>query len=86
MSSTTAIHAQMRVLRRAKAVAAKRLAHVERSATQPRVRALSAGSPSQSSRLTSRDGRGFEERQPNACGQSAASRWMARKKWTLNTC
>jgi len=48
---------------RAKAVAAKRLAHVELPATQVRVRTRSAESPSRSSRLTSRDGQRFEERQ-----------------------
>ena len=40
--------------RRAKAVAAKRRAHVDSSATHVRVRILSASSPSRSSRLMSR--------------------------------
>jgi hypothetical protein len=55
---------ELRALRGAKADAAKRLAHVEPSATRVRVRVLSAWSPSRSSRLTSCDGQRFEERQP----------------------
>ena len=43
--------------------AAKRLAHVEPSATHVGIGVLSAGSPSRSSRLTSREGQRFEERQ-----------------------
>ena len=43
-----------------------RLARVRASVTHVRVRVLFAGSPSRSSRLTSRDGQRFEERHPLA--------------------
>ena len=43
-----------------------------------RVRVLSAGSPSRSSRLTSRDGRGFEEQQPLENVHAAAATLLHR--------
>ncbi len=54
-----------------------RLAHAEPSALSVRVRILCASSPSRSSRLTSRDGQRFEERQGGARSEpEAGSGWL----------
>jgi hypothetical protein len=61
--ATSRVSVRCAALRGANAGVAKRLTHGGPSATHVTVRALSAWSPARLSRLTSRDGQRFEERQ-----------------------